>query len=492
MSVEAATTPLSVLTGAHVRPRTMRCLQGVLAMTAAVDAVVLGVAVALAWDLRQLFDVWFVEPLATSNPAHDAMPYLVLGWLVMLAAQGAYSSVHLATGSEGFRVVVLASLLMAGLAGLVCYLLALPLSRGFLLLVFVIGTPALLTERSVVRYCVHLARARGLLLHRVVAVGDAVATNELSEVLEREQHVGFRIVGACLPEGSETELDRFTVPLLGTVAELREVCERVGADTVLVARGGHPTPRHLRRIAWALEGSRINLVVVPSLTEVSVPRVSMRPVAGLPLLHVQQPRSAEAGGVAKRAFDLVGALVMLLVLAPLMLSVAAAVRLGDGGPVFYRQARVGRGGRTFGCLKFRSMVVDADRFEQGLRQQAGHLGALWKMDSDPRMTRVGAFIRRFSIDELPQLLNVVRGEMSLVGPRPQQAWEVETYTDWEGRRLRVRPGMTGLWQVSGRSQLSFDEAIRLDLYYVDNWSMTADLVIIARTVRAVLSASGAS
>jgi exopolysaccharide biosynthesis polyprenyl glycosylphosphotransferase len=299
------------------------------------------------------------------------------------------------------------------------------------------------------------------------------------------------VVGACVPEEISAEPSSFTVPVLGTVAETRRLCDEHGADTVLVARGGYQTSRELRRIAWELEGSDIDMVVVPSLTDVAGPRIHMRPVAGLPLLHVEQPQSGEAGGLSKRLFDLVGASLALLVLSPLMVAVAVLIRLEDKGPVFFRQPRIGRDNETFGCYKFRSMFVDSERLEQQLREEAGHSGALWKMEKDPRITRIGAFIRRYSIDELPQLLNVVRGDMSLVGPRPQQAWEVATYTEWEGRRLRVRPGMTGLWQVSGRSQLSFDEAIRLDLYYVDNWSMTTDVVIIIKTVRAVLGKTGA-
>jgi lipopolysaccharide/colanic/teichoic acid biosynthesis glycosyltransferase len=173
------------------------------------------------------------------------------------------------------------------------------------------------------------------------------------------------------------------------------------------------------------------------------------------------------------------------------LLVGLLIKLEDGGPVFYRQQRVGLNGEEFGCWKFRSMYVDAERREAELRAEANHEGALFKLERDPRVTRLGGFLRRYSVDELPQLINVVRGEMSLVGPRPQQAWEVETYTDAMRRRLLVRPGMTGLWQVSGRSSLPWSEAVRLDLYYVDNWSMMTDLIIIAQTTRAVLRSEGA-
>ncbi len=475
----------------HDRHHIARVLRRTLVLTAVLDAGILALSVAWAWNLRQFFDVWSTSPASPGELVDVARPYVAVAWMVVLVAQGAYSTRHFAAGPEEFRVVTLASFLAAGLVGLVCYLLQLPLSRGFLILTFLLGTPLLLLERYAVRKMVHRARRRGRLVHRVVAVGDASGLGEVVDALTRNSYVGYEVVGACVPHGVEVEVGELVVPSLGCVTDIRRICEQAGADTVLVARGGYATSRELRRIAWALEGSSIDLVVVPSLTDVAGPRIHIRPVAGLPLLHVEQPQAGAAAGLSKRLFDVVGALAALALLSPLMLTVAALIKLGDRGPVLYRQPRVGRDGSTFGCHKFRSMVVDADRLEQGLREQTGHSGALWKMDDDPRTTRIGAFIRRYSVDELPQLVNVVRGQMSLVGPRPQQAWEVETYTDWEGRRLRVRPGMTGLWQVSGRSQLSFDEAIRLDLYYVDNWSMMADLGIMAKTVKAVLWRTGA-
>jgi exopolysaccharide biosynthesis polyprenyl glycosylphosphotransferase len=217
----------------------------------------------------------------------------------------------------------------------------------------------------------------------------------------------------------------------------------------------------------------------------------MRPVAGLPLLHVEQPQTGEAGGLSKRLFDLVTATTGLVVLSPLLLLLALAVKLQDGGPVLFRQARVGRNGETFHMLKFRSMVVDAEARLAELRERNDFDDVLFKMKQDPRVTRLGRFLRKYSLDELPQLANVVRGEMSMVGPRPPLPAEVDRYGRDVHRRLLVRPGITGLWQVSGRSGLSWDESVRLDLYYVDNWSMVSDLVIIAKTVKAVLRSHGA-
>ena len=472
------------------RERTRGDIRLILAIIAVLDLMVIVVAVILGGDLRVLFDVWSPGPIGGERLIAQATPWIIGSWMAALVAQGAYRSRHFGAGADEFRAVLVATLATASLVGIACYLLNLPLSRGFVATTFLIGTPLLVLERYALRKIVHRMRMQGRLLHRVIAVGGPSGISEVVDALQRNDYVGYRVVGACVPSTLALEPGRFPVPVLGSVQDTRRLCDEVGADTVLVARG-YESSQELRRIAWALEGSSIDLIVVPSLTDVAGPRIHMRPVAGLPLLHVEQPQAGEAGGLTKRLFDLAGSVAALVLLSPVMLVVALAIWSEDRGPVFFRQPRIGRDGHTFGCFKFRSMFVDAERMEQQLREEMGHTGALWKMQQDPRITRVGRFIRRYSIDELPQLFNVVLGEMSLVGPRPQQAWEVETYTDWEGRRLRVRPGMTGLWQVSGRSQLSFDEAIRLDLYYVDNWSMWSDLIIMAKTVRAVLGSAGA-
>jgi exopolysaccharide biosynthesis polyprenyl glycosylphosphotransferase len=214
-------------------------------------------------------------------------------------------------------------------------------------------------------------------------------------------------------------------------------------------------------------------------------------VGGVPLVYVDRPRSREASRWAKRTFDLVVATCLLVALSPLLLAVALLIRLQDAGPVLYRQRRVGADGAEFDMIKFRSMVVDAEARLAEIAHANEHDGVLFKIREDPRVTRVGRFIRKFSIDELPQLLNVLRGEMSLVGPRPPLINEYVRYEQDTHRRLLVRPGMTGLWQVSGRADLPWSEAVRLDLYYVDNWSMVIDLVIMLKTVKAVLASRGA-
>lgn len=473
------------------RDRTKGDIRLVLAIVAVLDLMMMVVATIAAWDLRVAYDVFTMGTLGGSDIIRQSVPWILTTWFVVLAAQGAYSSRYFGAGPDEFRSVTTASVIAGGLVSIVCYLLQLPLSRGFLLLTFLIGTPLLLLERYALRKVVHRMRRNGRLLHRVIAVGDASGISEVVEALRRDQYVGYAVVGACVPDGVAVPSDRVAVPVLGSVAETRRLCDEVGADTVLVARGGYATSQELRRIAWDLEGSAIDLIVVPSLMDVAGPRIHMRPVAGLPLLHVEQPQAGEAGGLAKRVFDVVASVGALVLLSPLLLVVAILVKAHDGGPVFFRQARIGREAQPFGMLKFRSMVPDAEDRRDEIEHLNESDGVLFKIKDDPRVTPLGRFLRRYSIDELPQLVNVVRGEMSLVGPRPPLPAEVDRYGVDVHRRLLVRPGITGLWQVSGRSGLSWEEAVRLDLYYVDNWSMVSDLVIIAKTVKAVVSSHGA-
>jgi len=270
----------------------------------------------------------------------------------------------------------------------------------------------------------------------------------------------------------------------------RPAAERVGADTVAVAGSGALGDHGLRRLAWSLEGLPVDLLVAPGLTDVAGPRVAIRPVDGVPLLQVDAPQFTGWRRVAKGAFDRVLASTTLLVLAVPLALVALAVRLTSSGPACYRQTRVGRGGRTFRIWKFRTMHVGADQIQHDMTHNDAD-GVLFKLRADPRVTRLGRVLRRWSIDELPQLWNVVCGDMSLVGPRPPVPAEVERYAEDVHRRLLVKPGLTGLWQVSGRSNLSWEECVRLDLRYVENWSVTLDIVIMARTITAVLRADGA-
>jgi exopolysaccharide biosynthesis polyprenyl glycosylphosphotransferase len=471
--------------------RTRQQIGRLLLLVAVADLLTISLAILAAWDFRVGLDTWFVDVQRVEPVSGQVAVCIGLVWMVLIAGLGGYSSRSFGAGTEEFRHVFLATVLTAGITGMFSFLLRIDISRAFVVLTFSIGLPLLFAQRYAVRKGLHYARRQGRMLHPVVAVGGPSAIAEVAEVLNRESYVGYLVSAACVPRGMEVDEDQLPVPCLGTVEETRLVCEKIGADTVLVTRGAYSSSDDLRRIAWDLEGSDIDLVVVPSLTDVAGPRIHMRPVAGLPLLHLESPQADDAGGLAKRIMDFSGALLGMILISPVLLLVLTLIKLEDGGPVLFRQSRVGRNGRTFGMLKFRSMVPDAEKQLEKVRDLNECDAVLFKMKSDPRVTRVGRFLRRYSLDELPQLWNVLRGDMSLVGPRPPLPSEVDAYDGDVRRRLLVRPGMTGLWQVSGRSTLTWRESVRLDLYYVDNWSMVGDLMIIAKTVRAVLLSQGA-
>jgi exopolysaccharide biosynthesis polyprenyl glycosylphosphotransferase len=304
------------------------------------------------------------------------------------------------------------------------------------------------------------------------------------------------VVGSCLPptpEGLPARLAETDLPVYGTFAEIAMATRHTGADTVVVLPSPELDGTALRRLAWQLERHDVDLILANSLLDVAGARTTIRPVDGLPMLHVEHPRLAGGRRMAKELVDRLGAAVLLVLLSPLLagLILVARGKRGGSGPALFRQTRVGRDGKLFRIYKFRTMYVDAEQRLADLKHLNQHDGALFKVRDDPRVTPVGRRLRRYSLDELPQLLNVLKGDMSLVGPRPPLPSEVALYPADMRRRLVVKPGMTGLWQVSGRADLSWDDAIRLDLRYVENWSLTLDLVILLRTVTAVARSSGA-
>ncbi|GCD90680.1 sugar transferase [Nocardioides sp. LS1] len=426
-----------------------------------------------------------------SSSLRVAGPLMMVGWLLAISTAGGYTRNVFGAGTDEYRRVLNASLVAAGLAGVGCYLAKFSLSRGFFVLAFALGIPALILGRSLLRRAVHQARRRGALQQRVLIAGSRSHIDEIASVLRREPWLGYHVVGALTPAYDLSEETKSGIPVLGHTDEATEVVKEAGVDVIFFAGGGVGSASQMRKFVWEVEQHDVQVVVAPSVTDISSERIRVRPVGGLPLMHIDPPTAIDASRIGKRVFDMVGSLALLLVFAPLFLLTALRVKGHDGGPVLFRQTRIGRDGREFGCLKFRTMVTDAEELLARLHAEHGHGEGLFKLKEDPRITGPGQWMRRFSIDELPQLVNVLRGEMSLVGPRPPLPREVATYDDDTHRRLRVRPGMTGLWQVSGRSDLSWSEAVRLDLYYVDNWSMLQDLTILSKTVGAVFSSRGA-
>jgi exopolysaccharide biosynthesis polyprenyl glycosylphosphotransferase len=347
--------------------------------------------------------------------------------------------------------------------------------------------------RYTLRRWLHQARKRGRGLLPVLAIGTEESVRDLIERTRRVAHIGWVVTGACTPTGLGEEGQGHVagVPVIGDLDSLPASVRSGRFGVVAVAQTPGWSPKRLHRLAWDLEGTGSELVVDPGLMEVAGPRLHVAPVDGLPLLRLTEPRLSGVPRIGKLLFDRAASSALVLALAPVFLLIALFVKL-DGGPVFYRQTRVGLRGRTFRMVKFRSMVPDADRLRaQVVAGGNDGSGPLFKLRRDPRVTRIGSMLRRYSLDELPQLFNVVGGSMSLVGPRPPLPGEVDAYSDAAKRKFLVRPGMTGLWQVSGRSDLSWEESVRLDLRYVENWSPAMDLVILWKTVSAVFRGDGA-
>jgi exopolysaccharide biosynthesis polyprenyl glycosylphosphotransferase len=415
---------------------------------------------------------------------------LVATWVLMLRLHDAYDPRLLGHGPEEYKVVAKASFQLFAWLAILSYLLRLEVARGFVAIAMPAGMIGLLLSRWLWRKWLTLHRVQGLLSTSVLVVGDREHLVDLIRSLESVPGAGYRVVAACCSDADGDYLDR--VPVLGDESEAAEIARRADVSTVICTSSQRLGSGGLRRLGWALEGQDVELVVAPELTEVAGPRVLTRPVAGLSLLHVEAPTIAGPKLAAKTAVDRVGAATLLLVLSPLFAVVSFLVWRHDRASAFYRQERIGKDGQVFGIIKFRTMVPDAESSLLSLLASIGQDAApLYKIRSDPRVTSVGAWLRRYSIDELPQLLNVLRGEMSLVGPRPQVEFEVAKYANDVRRRLRVKPGMTGLWQINGRSDLSWDESVRFDLYYVENWSVMSDLMILWRTGRAVMRGAGA-
>ena len=413
-------------------------------------------------------------------------------WLAAMAAARAYEARFLSVGFEEFHRVLAASIAVIAAVATVSWATKEQIARGYVLVALPIATALTLLGRYLVRKWVHRGRRNGLFMSDVLMVGHGRTGAELVRQTRGDTQHGMRIVGACVPDGGGcADLTALGVPVLGGFDDVDFALEATSADAVAVLPCPELDGPGLRRLSWNLAKSGTDLLVAPALIDVAGPRIAIRPVCGLPLLHVDEPQLAGARRVAKALFDRVVALMALVVLAPLLVAIALAIRLTSPGPVIFRQARTGWQGREFTMWKFRTMVRDAEQMRSSLDGLNRHAsGELFKVTNDPRVTRLGRWLRRTSVDELPQLVNVLRGQMSLVGPRPLPVTD-RPYDGEARRRLFVKPGLTGLWQISGRSDLTWEESIRLDLRYVEQWSLALDALIIWKTLFAVVKHRGA-
>lgn len=421
--------------------------------------------------------------------------YLLIGctiaWVLGVATARGYERKQVGVGGDEVRSVLRGAVYVVVISAFISALFDPPM-----MLIFVcVGTPVAVSLSILVRFLarklLHRRQAAGTNVRHVLVVGSPDAAADLCDALDRETQAGMRVVGVCVPANEISYAEGRGLRVAGDLTNVPAVARRIGCDAVAVSSGDSSHSNFLRELAWSLEGVGVELLVQPGLVEVAGPRMHIRPHVGVPLLHIEQPYFTGWRRIVKRATDIALTSVGLVLIAPLLLVIAVMIKLTDRGPVLFRQTRVGLDGSTFTMLKFRSMVVDAEDRLAELQALNEGAGPLFKMVNDPRITGIGRFLRRYSLDELPQLFNVLAGSMSLVGPRPPLQSEVDDYARDARRRLLVKPGLTGLWQVSGRSMLSWEETVRLDLRYVENWTLTFDLLIMWKTVFAVLARRGA-
>ncbi len=454
-----------------------------------VSALVVIDAVAAVFAAVTAYEVRLSQGASGYFAFNLAFPVL---WVGAAALARAYETPVLGLGSEEFQRIGRAFVGLTAAASFVLYATNAEIARGYVVLALPLVLVLCLVGRYAARKRLHALRRRGEHLHGVIAVGGEHSVADLVTRLRLEQHCGMRVVGACLAAGNGDHMRLLGVPVLGGLDDVVSAVRGSGADTVAVTSCADIDPARLRRLTWELEGTDTDLVVAPGLMEVAGPRLHIRPVTGLPLLHVEEPEFSGARRLVKGAVDRVVAAVALLLFSPLLLAIAAGIRLTSPGPAIFRQTRIGKDGREFTMVKFRTMVVDAEarRAELATDNERAE-GVLFKIRRDPRITPVGRLLRKLSVDELPQLVNILLGQMSLVGPRPPLPEEAALYEADARRRLLVKPGLTGLWQVSGRSDLTWEEAVRLDLRYVENWSFTLDLMILWKTGGAIMRGRGA-
>ncbi|MEO2131241.1 MAG: sugar transferase [Microbacterium sp.] len=435
-------------------------------------------AVVLVWVVYGTQIVWFGTGNAQLSLLRDlrftAVSYwltsaiLVALWLLALSLADTRTPGVVGTGMTEYVRVIDSSLVLFGVIAIVAFLFRVDIARGYLLISLPAGILLLLLVRWLWRQWLVAKRRVGKCASGVILIGSPASVAQVGHELQQRRDTGYLVVGACLPPDDHeagiptTDAD---IPVLGTFDDLTRVLADTGADTVLVTSSDALPPEKVKQISWSLEAGRQHLLLAPGIADVAGPRIHTRPVSGLPLVHVETPRFSPGQRFGKRMADLIMSLVAVVVISPLLGILALAVKLSSRGPVCVRETRIGYHGRPFTMLAFRTARED---------------------DDGTVPTALGRWMHRHTLDDLPQLFNVIGGTMSLVGPRPPLPGEVETYTDASLRRFLVKPGITGLSQISGRENLAWEDAVRLDLSYVENWSLAGDVAIVIKSAKAAL------
>ncbi len=460
------------------------------ARLASTDMLIIAASVLFAFIAR----FWFGGELGEISVAYWVVAVVVIAtWVVTLGAYHTRDARIVGTGVTEYRRVLNASVLAFGLLAIAFLILNIYVGRGFFILAFPIGVVSLLASRWLWRKWLIARRRDGEYASRTLVVGERYDVEYVIRQIQKNRSSAYDVIGASTHDHQTAGVivggDR--VPVVSGLDTVAQAAAHLDVDTVIVAGQPSGESHFIRDLGWDLEGTAAELVVASRLTNVAGPRIHFRPVEGLPLMHVELPQYEGGKHVLKRGLDVALSAGAILFLLPLMVVIGILVRADSPGPVLFRQERIGRGGKPFYMLKFRSMVQTAEDDLAGLLDKNEGAGVLFKMKNDPRVTPIGRFLRKYSLDELPQLWNILIGEMSIVGPRPPLQSEVASYEDRVHRRLYIKPGLTGMWQVNGRSNLDWDESVRLDLYYVENWSLAGDIVIMWRTLKVLRNASGA-
>ena len=458
-----------------------------IALRVLADGIAISTALFIASIIR--FEIMHASP--TKGIDYTILTLLATpAWLLLFWMYGLYEPRQVLSPINEFKQLfhgVIAGGVVVFVADSV---LKLDLARGWALLALVGGFVIVGGERLIVRKSLHFFRRRGGDPTRTIVLGANHEARTVARTLEREAWLGYRILGFVddsTPPGQEVENGHV---ILGTTADLRSLILEHRANLLLVAATAFDADR-LNRMFWELQDFNIELQITSGTIDLMASRMTVQSVAGVPLLYVRRTGMDRLQRTMKRTLDVAASAFGLIVLSPFLVATIVWIKLDSPGGAFFKQVRIGRNGEPFTCWKFRTMVQDAEERKAELEHLSVGSGLLFKLKQDPRITKAGRALRRFSLDELPQLYNVLRGEMSLVGPRPALPAEVEQYDEWLRNRLRVKPGMTGLWQVSGRTETSFSDYVRYDLFYIQNWSLSLDLWILWRTFRAVLSGEGA-
>jgi len=450
----------------------------------ATDAAMIAVAIGVGLLISSRASAWAIDPTLA---IYGTPAVIGLLWIALLVVRGSYDQRIIGLGSEEVRRAVSATLVLFAVVAGLSYLFRADISRSYAFVSLPLGLLLIGFARFGWRQWLYRERKRGGFLSKIIVIGSRRTSQVLADKLNQESYAGYQVVDQIdLPNNHESDSE-----FEGWLNLVDAAISRHDASAIAIDPGDDAPYEVIRQLSWRLEGRNLDLLISPGSLDVAGPRLSVRPAAGLPLLHLDEAVLSRAQRASKRSLDIIGSILAITVFSPFMLISALAVRFTSRGPVIYKQVRVGRAGETFTMLKFRTMHAQADSQINELREEHELNNPMFKLANDPRITKIGGFLRRWSLDETPQFFNVLGGSMSLVGPRPHPLDDVDRYEIEAFRRLALKPGMTGLWQVEGRSELSWEQALQLDLYYIEKWSLESDLFLLAKTTKAVLNAKGA-